>query len=201
MTPRRTSDGQAGAAPARVYLPQRQDGQRFKIGWAVDPMVQVKRLPEHTADELDLQASHADTPDADSAIFVRAQDVLWVMEELLLRAGALNPVLVEGQGEQQQIRLVNVRGPRARLDDSLRWALLDLYTYSWSSGARSGSFVQLMEYDDNDLLLHMAAPRTVRRWAGGALTWPVQVLLERLRSLATYNRLAAGLSCRIGGQP
>lgn len=279
MTAPGTPDTQAGTEPAAVYLLQRQDGQRFKIGWAVEPMMRVKRLPEFMADELDLQASHAAwlpsplrarqierslhrglatqralpphqldghtewfmpaalrtamrmlrqmpaggvtslppvlvpfeaapqplldaaPPDADSAVLVSAQDVLWAMEDLLLRACALNPVSVGGQGEERVIRLTDVRGPRARLGDSMRWALLDLDTYRWTAGGRSGSFVQLMQYESNDLLLQMAPTRTVRRWADGALTWQVQALLERLRGLAAYNRSAVSLCLNVGGRP
>ena len=279
MTPMGAPDAQAGAEPAAVYLLQRHDGQRFKIGWAVEPMMRVKRLPEFMADELDLQASHAAwlpsplrarqierslhrglatqralpphqldghtewfmpaalrtamrmlrqmpaggvtslppvlvpfeaapqplldaaPPDADSAVLVSAQDVLWAMEDLLLRACALNPVGIEVQGEARVIRLTDVRGPRARLGDSMRWALLDLDTYRWAVGGRSGSFVQLMQYEGNDLLLQITPNRTVRRWADGALTWQVQALLERLRGLTAYSRSAASLSLEAGGQP
>jgi hypothetical protein len=259
-----------------VYLLQRHDGQRFKIGWAVEPMTRVKRLPESLVDELDLQASHAAwlpsplrarqierslhrglatqralpphqldghtewfmptalraamrmlrqmpagdvtsqppalvpfeaapqplldaaTPDTDSAVIVSAQDVLWAMEDLLLRASALNPVRVEGQGEERVIRFTDIRGPRARLGDSMRWALLDLDTYRWAVGSRSGSFVQLMQYEANDLLLQVTPNRTVRRWADGALTWQVQALLERLRGMAAYSRSAASLALEAG---
>jgi T5orf172 domain len=269
-------DPQDSVSPAAVYLLQRHDGQRFKIGWAVEPMARVKRLPEFMADELDLRASHAawlpsptrarqierslhrglatqraepphqleghtewfapaalrtamrmlrqmpaggvsslpaalvpfeaarqpllDTapPDADSAVIVSAQDVLWAMEDLLLRACALNPVRVEGQGEDRVIRLTDVRGPRARLGDSMCWALLDLDTYRWAVGSRSGSFVQLMQYEGGDLLLQVTPNRTVRRWADGALTWQVQALLERLRGLAAYNRSAVSLALEAG---
>jgi hypothetical protein len=278
MTPPGTPYIQTGTEPAAVYLLQRHDGQRFKIGWAVEPRARVKRLPEFLADELDLQASHAawlPSPlrarqierslhrglatqralpphqldghtewfmptalrtamrmlrqmpaggvtslppalvpfeaapqplldaapaDTDSAVIVSAQDVLWAMEDLLLRACALNPVRVEGQGEERVIRLTDVRGPRARLGDAIRWALLDLDTYRWAVGGRSGSFVQLMQYESNDLLLQMTPTRTVRRWADGALTWQVQALLERLRGLAAYSRSAASLCLEAGGR-
>jgi hypothetical protein len=276
MTTMGTPDPQDSVPPAAVYLLQRHDGQRFKIGWAVEPMARVKRLPEFMADELDLRASHAAwlpsptrarqierslhrglatqralpphqldghtewfmpaalrtamrmlrqmpaggvaslppalvpfeatpqplldaaPPDTDSAVIVSAQDVLWAMEDLLLRASALNPVRVEGQGEERAIRLTDVRGQRARLGDSMRWALLDLDTYRWAVGGRSGSFVQFMQYECNDLLLQMTPTRTVRRWADGALTWQVQALLERLRGLAAYSRSAASLALEAG---
>ena len=45
--------------PAAVYLLQRRDGLRFKIGWALEPVLRVQRLPEFNADELDLAGSHA----------------------------------------------------------------------------------------------------------------------------------------------
>ena len=45
--------------PAAVYLLQRRDGLRFKIGWALEPRVRVQRLPEFFADALDLGGSHA----------------------------------------------------------------------------------------------------------------------------------------------
>lgn len=44
---------------AAVYLLQRRDGLRFKIGWALDPLVRVQRLPEFSVDALDLMGSHA----------------------------------------------------------------------------------------------------------------------------------------------
>jgi hypothetical protein len=279
MTTLGSLDPQDSVSPAAVYLLQRHDGQRFKIGWAVEPMARVKRLPEFMADELDLRASHAawlpsptrarqierslhrglatqrvEPPhqleghtewfvpaalrtamrmlrqmpaggtsslpaalvpfdaapqpmldaaatDADSAVLVCAQDVLWAMEDLLLRACALSPVLVEGQGEHRTVRLKDVRGPRARLGDAMRWALLDLDTYRWSVGGRSGSFVHLMAYEGNDLLLQITPTRTVRRWADGALTWQVQALLERLRGLAAYSQSAVSLACAAGGKP
>ncbi len=138
---------------------------------------------------------------AQFSVGANTQDVLWAMEDLLLRACALNPVVVEGQGEHLKIRLKDMRGPRARLGDALRWALLDLDTYRWAVGGRSGSFVQLMQYEGNDLLLQITPTRTVRRWADGALTWQVQALLERLRGLAAYSRSAASLCLEAGGRP
>ena len=42
---------------ASVYLLQRMDRQRFKIGWAIDPMRRVLKLPEFNRRELDLGRS------------------------------------------------------------------------------------------------------------------------------------------------
>lgn len=279
MKPPTVPDPPAADAPAAVYLLQRHDGLRFKIGWALDPMERVKRLPEFTADELDLQASHeawltnarrarqierslhrglathramaphgleghtewfmpqalrtamsmirqmpaggttslppalvpfgslpqpllaAAAPDADSALIVGAQEVLWAMEDLLLRVCSLNPVRVDVHGDQRLVRLLDIRGPRARLTDAMRWALLDLDTYRWTAGGRSGSFVQFIQYEGNDLLLQLTPTRAVRRWAEGALTWQVMALVERLRGLEAYNRSAGNLSAAAARPP
>jgi len=157
------------------------------------PSLPPALVPFDAAPQPLLDASPSDT---DSAVIVSAQDVLWAMEDLLLRACALNAVQVEGQGEHREIRLKDVRGPRARLGDAMRWALLDLDTYRWAVGCRSGSFVQLMKYEGNDLLLQMTPTRTVRRWADGALTWQVLALLERLRGVAAYRSSASSLAGR-----
>jgi len=270
-----TAPTEAGEVPAAVYLLQRHDGQRFKIGWSVEPIVRIKRLPEFIADELDLVGSHvawlpsllraqqveralhrglathrAMTPhhldgytewfrpqahrtaihmlrhmpmggqasqslallpfmsdsqvalacepvNSDSAVLLSAQDRLWAIEDLLLRAAAAAPVVVECAGERRVLRLVDFRGPRARLPDAVRWALVDIDTYRWQAGDRSGSFVQLMDYERDDLVILLAPARTVRHWADGALTWQVLALLERLRGVAAYRRSASSLAgCR-----
>ena len=68
MTTVDKGSAEASAAPAAVYLLQRHDGQRFKIGWAMEPVSRVQRLPEFQADELDLVGSHvAWLPDAGRA--------------------------------------------------------------------------------------------------------------------------------------
>ena len=45
--------------PAALYLLQRHDGQRFKIGWSIDPMERLRSLPEYFRDELDFESSNA----------------------------------------------------------------------------------------------------------------------------------------------
>jgi len=44
---------------AAVYVLQRRDRQRFKIGWSPAPMKRIRRLPEFGAGQLDLAASTA----------------------------------------------------------------------------------------------------------------------------------------------
>jgi len=45
--------------PAALYLLQRRDGQRFKIGWSIEPLERLRSLPEYYRDELDLESSNA----------------------------------------------------------------------------------------------------------------------------------------------
>lgn len=44
---------------AAVYLLQRRDRRRFKLGWARRPIVRVRQFPEYRRRELDLEASSA----------------------------------------------------------------------------------------------------------------------------------------------
>lgn len=48
-----------GEGKACVYLLQRRDRKRFKLGWSVLPMERARRLPEFRRGELDLDASRA----------------------------------------------------------------------------------------------------------------------------------------------
>lgn len=263
-------------APAAVYLLQRHDGQRFKIGWSREPLSRVLRLPEFEADELDLVGSqaawlpsvvraqqveralhrglatfkvkpahqldgytewfrpeahraalsmirqmplgaaassalavvpflsepedscHRDDEPAEGEMVLDAQDVLWRMEDVLLRVAAFCPVRVEGSADQHVLRIVGFRRRASGPADSLRWAVLDVDRYRWhaaaASGIKAGSFVQLIEYQGDDLLLRLAPMRQIKTWADGALTWPVLVLVERLRRCAARaeHRVAAG---------
>lgn len=48
-----------GPNRAAVYLLQRRDRRRFKLGWARRPLVRVRQFPEYRRRELDLDASSA----------------------------------------------------------------------------------------------------------------------------------------------
>jgi len=56
MTPNPSAMGTNRAA---VYLLQRRDRRRFKLGWARRPLVRVRQFPEYRRRELDLDASSA----------------------------------------------------------------------------------------------------------------------------------------------
>lgn len=264
--------------PAAVYLLQRHDGLRFKIGWAREPLSRALRLPEFEADELDLVGSQAawlpsviraqqveralhrglatfrvtpahqldgytewfraeahraalnmirqmplgarassalavvpflsepdeaydrDDDHTDVAMVLDAQDVLWRMEDVLLRVAAFCPVSVEGAAGQHVLRIVGFKRRGTGPADSLRWAVLDVDRYRWqtsaAAGARAGSFVKLIEYQGDDLLLRLAPMRQIKTWAEGSLTWPVLVLVERLRRRAAKAERRANAGCR-----
>lgn len=264
--------------PAAVYLLQRHDGLRFKIGWAREPLSRVLRLPEFEADELDLVGSQVAwlpsvvraqqveralhrglatfqvkpahqldgytewfRPEAHrtalsmirqmpmgarassalavvpflsehdepydcyderehAAMALGAQDVLWRMEDVLLRVAAFCPVRVEGGADQHALRIVGFRRRGSGPADSLRWAVLDAVCYRWqtsaAAGAKAGSFVQLIEYQGEDLLLRLAPMRQIKPWVDGALTWPVLDLIERLRRWAARAERRTTTGCR-----
>lgn len=272
----RLHDG--AAMPAAVYLLQRHDGQRFKIGWAREPLSRVLRLPEFEADELDLVGSQVawlpsvaraqqveralhrglatfqvrpahqldgytewfrpeahraalrmirqmpiggrassalavvpflsepdELVDLDSergreAMALDAQDVLWRIEDVLLRVAAFCPVRVEGTADQPVLRIVGFKRKGSGPADSLRWAMLDVDSYRWEQatarGSKAGSFVQLIEYQGDDLLLTLAPMRQVKAWMEGALTWPVLVLVERLRRWSARADRRAAVGCK-----
>jgi hypothetical protein len=251
------------APPARgraaVYLLQRQDGQRFKIGWSHDPITRVQRLPEFLAEELDLRCSWTawlptperarqverslhrglaiynipvphrldgytewfapaahrmairmlrqmpvapgastvtavqpflsapdDVPgdeevDDQSTLVDAIQDALWSMEDLLLRICTCLPVRVVQHEGQPIIRIARMRHSGNAVPSGLRFAVLDIERYGWRHGARSGSFVNLMEYDGDDLMLWLTPLKRIRTWADGALMGPTLAMLEQLR--------------------
>jgi hypothetical protein len=253
--------------PAALYLLQRRDGQRFKIGWSIEPLERLRSLPEYYRDELDLESSNAvwlPTPERArqferslhrglqmyrvnpgheldghtewfrysayrsavrmiaqmpvalgavqapplvpllsdpaehedatlegtvSAVVRTAQDVLWAMEDMLLRIAGHCPITINSQGDQHRIRLEGLRHLADHRAFALRMALLDAERYRWSTGVRSGSFVNVIEYDGEDLLLELAQPRQVRAWSDGGLWYQMLALLDRLRILSTRQVL------------
>lgn len=266
------------ALPAAVYLLQRHDGLRFKIGWAREPLSRVLRLPEFEADELDLVGSQVawlpsvvraqqveralhrglasfqvrpphqldgytewfrpeahrtalgmirqmlmggrassalavvpflsepdelqdlDAEHGQDGAALDAQDVLWRMEDVLLRVAAFCAVRVEGTADQPVLRIVGFKRGGSGPADSLRWAVLDVDRYRWENatahGSKAGSFVQLIEYQGDDLLLRLAPMRQVKTWMEGALTWPVLVLVERLRRWAARADRRTAAACQ-----
>lgn len=248
-------------APAAVYLLQRRDGIRFKIGWALDPIVRVQRLPEFGLDALDLFGSHAvwlptalraqqferalhrglatyrvspghaldghtewflpaahliairlirqmpvgsddrmpppigpflgepgerafeQTCNGGSAAVLMAQDTLWLMEDLMLRVAACCRVVVESVDDRHEIRLKDFRSEMNGALETLRWSVLDIERYRWRANGHAGTFVHMIVYDGNDLVLRLTPMRHVRVWADGVLVWQLVALLERLKGL------------------
>lgn len=55
----RTASVIPGQPQAAVYILQRLDRRRFKVGWSIAPLQRIRLLPEFGAHELDLSASTA----------------------------------------------------------------------------------------------------------------------------------------------
>ena len=55
----RTFEDRRSAGRAAVYLIHRTDRRRFKLGWALDPVLRAQRLPEFRRGTLDLRGSYA----------------------------------------------------------------------------------------------------------------------------------------------
>jgi hypothetical protein len=119
-----------------------------------------------------------------SAVVRTAQDVLWAVEDMLLRIAGFCPVNVHSQGDHHRVRIVGLRHLSAPSAYALRMAILDADRYRWSTGSRSGSFVNLIAYEGEDLLLDLAQPRQVRAWSDGGLWYQMLALLDRLRILS-----------------
>lgn len=260
-------------APAAVYLLQRRDGLRFKIGWALDPVVRVQRLPEFGLDALDLVNSHAvwlptamraqqferalhrglatysvapghtldghtewfvpaahlaavrlirqmpvgsenrlpppivpflsepderlleRSGDGGSAAALIAQDMLWLMEDLLLRVAAWCRVAVESVGDCHEIRLKGFRNEISGALETLRWSVLDIERYRWRAKDHAGAFVHMIVYEGDDLVLRLTPMRHVRIWADGALVWQLMALLERLRNIGATPVASPAYRC------
>lgn len=253
--------------PAALHLLQRRDGQRFKIGWSIEPLERLRNLPEYYRNELDLESSNAvwlPTPERArqferslhrglqmyrvnpgheldghtewfrysayrsamrmiaqmpvalgavqspplvpllsdpaehedaalegtvSAVVRTAQDVLWAMEDMLLRIAGHCPITVHSQSDHHRIRLGGLRHLSDHRAFALRMALLDADRYRWCTGTRSGSFVNVIQYDGEDLVLDLAQPRQVRAWSDGGLWYQMLALLDRLRILSARQVL------------
>lgn len=164
-------------------------GGRASSSLAVVPFLSEPDEPYDLGDDL-----------GQGAVVLDAQDVLWRMEDVLLRVAAFCLVRVEGTVDQHVLRIVGFRRRGSGRADSLRWAVLDVDRYRWQTATakenKVGSFVQLIEYEGDDLLLRMAPMRQVKAWLEGALTWPVLVLVERLRRWAAKAESRAAAGCR-----
>ncbi|WP_418320066.1 hypothetical protein [Piscinibacter sakaiensis] len=77
----------------------------------------------------------------------------------------------------------------------LRGVVMDITTYRWQVGDEFGSFVQLMDFDGDDLVLTLATMPAMQRWPDGvSLTWQVRGCLLKLQRQIDAVKTAAAKS-------
>jgi hypothetical protein len=111
------------------------------------------------------------------------QEVWYAVEDLWLRLAAELPVHAESVGAGWRIVVKGFRHSREGRMQELRTRALDADVFTWRLEGRRGAFVQLIEYEGNDLVFTVAPLATVERWPQGQdVGWQVRGLLGRLRA-------------------
>jgi hypothetical protein len=113
-------------------------------------------------------------------------DTWWAIEDLWTRLAACMAISVDNAGDAFRVVLPRFRCAGDAL--GLRMAVLDLDTYRWATPDGAGSFVSLLEYAGDDLVLQMPTLRQIERWPDGAdLVWQVKGFLLRLRRMSRLS--------------
>jgi len=167
---------------AAVYLLQRNDRRRFKVGWALKRADLRGRLTP-LAPEAPLTAS--------VIAEIGPQEIWWALEDLWSRLAMCCSVTVEAQGDTYQVILPDFRHARSGDAGELRQHVLDTETYTWRTGCLRGEFARLIEYRDDDLVCAMTSLRRIETWPDGPeLIWQVKGFLQRLGRPVANGRLA-----------
>jgi T5orf172 domain len=96
-----------------------------------------------------------------------ALDTWYRVEDLWLRMANVLPLALEPELEQRRLYWVGLRrmnGPDSFL---LRSHALDANTYGWHEQGCRRSLVTLMDWESDDLLLHLMPSRQLQRWPEG----------------------------------
>jgi len=116
-------------------------------------------------------------------------DVWWAVEDLWTRLAGCLAMRVDNDGDVFCVVLPRFR--RAGDALGLRMAVLDLDSYRWATPDVVGSFVSLLDYVGDDLVLQMPTIRQIERWPDGAdLVWQVKGFLLRLRRICRGQQSA-----------
>jgi hypothetical protein len=115
-------------------------------------------------------------------------DTWWAIEDLWTRLAGGMAMRVDNDGDAFRVVLPRFRCAGDAL--GLRMAVLDLDTYRWATPDRGGSFVSLLDYAGDDLVLQMPTIRQIERWPDGAdLVWQVKGFLLRLRRMSRMRHM------------
>lgn len=254
---------------AAVYLFQRIDRRRFKLGWALRPTKRLVKLPEFETRQIDVRASrvlwlptrrraeqieqamhkilapYAADPghrlDGATEWFEQGalqlalrsltamptsdptgrlsqlvaltepppganessepqgpMEAWWRLEDLWTRLSMVSTVDVLFRDACYSIVLRGFRGVFTGPVGELRGTVMDIATYRWQIGEANGSFVQLMDFDGDDLVCTLAAMPVMQRWPDGvALSWQVRGYLLRLQRQIEAVKIATAMSTNI----
>lgn len=116
--------------------------------------------------------SLAKAPDAKAAASLlpleySALDAWHRVEDLWLRVLVHRPLQLATDREQRRISWMGLRQLTSPGTILLRSRALNLETYEWREEGRRRSLVSLMDWERDDLLLHLTPTRQLQRWAEG----------------------------------
>jgi hypothetical protein len=121
--------------------------------------------------------------------------VWWGLEDLWSRLAMHGAVSVECEADRH---VIVVHGARSAGEGSLRElhsAAAEPQTYRWHAQGQSGSFLQLLDFRDDDLVCTLAGLHTVERWPDGRdLVWQLRSFLLRLKGLSSQAPAQKGLA-------
>lgn len=96
-----------------------------------------------------------------------ALDAWHRVEDLWLRLLVHRPLQLATDREQRRISWMGLRQLTSPGTILLRSRALNLETYEWREEGRRRSLVSLMDWERDDLLLHLTPTRQLQRWAEG----------------------------------
>jgi len=96
-----------------------------------------------------------------------ALDTWYRVEDLWLRLGARLPLALEVDREQRCLHWLGLRRQVEPAIALLRSHAVNLDTYQWHEAGQRRSLVTTMDWEQDDLLLHLMPSRQLQRWADG----------------------------------
>lgn len=119
---------------------------------------------QDSAAALEATTANAPAPQPEEA---GALDTWYRVEDLWLRLGARLPLVVEADREQRCLHWLGLRRQVEPAIALLRGHAASLDTYQWREAGQRCSLVTLMDWEQDDLLLHLMPTRQLQRWAEG----------------------------------
>lgn len=146
-----------------AYLtPCRRPGVVSLLPAGHDDRGRHRRQASATAPEAPTENALAPQPDEAGAL-----DTWYRVEDLWLRLGARLPLALEADREQRCLHWLGLRRLVEAGSVSLRGHAASQDTYHWREAGQRRTLVTMMDWEQDDLLLHLMPSRQLRRWAEG----------------------------------